>query len=172
MASKSYRMILDFAEVDGIKQKISRSDVFKLSPQTQKLVLEPEILNYSLNDPYVRYFLVGNDLKPAECLLSELGKISYSNLKPKTYVFKISILDGLNGNVIESANYTIEKETEMYQKNWFKLYVILTGSLVLVWLTWFVTRVRSQKTLLKQKYELEYAKKQIKMVNETILSIA
>ena len=87
-------------------------------------------------------------------------------------MFKISILDGLNGNVIESANYTIEKETEMYQKNWFKLYVILTGCLVLVWLTWFVTRVRAQKTLLKQKYELEYAKKQIKMVNETILSIA
>ena len=172
MASKSYRMILDFAEVDGIKHRINRSDVFKLSPQTQKLVLEPEILNYSLNDPYVRYSLDGNDLKPTECLLSELGKISYSNLKPKTYVFKISILDGLNGNVIESANYTIEKETEMYQKNWFKLYVILTGCLVLVWLTWFVTRVRAQKTLLKQKYELEYAKKQIKMVNETILSIA
>ena len=172
MASKSYRMILDFAEVDGIKHRINRSDVFKLSPQTQKLVLEPKILNYSLNDPYIRYSLDGNDLKPTECLLSELGKISYSNLKPKTYVFKISILDGLNGNVIESANYTIEKETEMYQKNWFKLYVILTGCLVLVWLTWFVTKVHAQKTLLKQKYELEYAKKQIKMVNETILSIA
>ena len=51
------------------------------------------------------------------------------------------------------------------------LYNLVTG-LVLVWLTWFITRTQAQKTLLKQKYELEYAKKQIKMGNETILSIA
>ena len=42
----------------------------------------------------------------------------------------------------------------------------------MVWVTWFITRTQTQKTLLKHKYELEYAKKQIQMGNETILSIA
>lgn len=60
----------------------------------------------------------------------------------------------------------------MYQNWWFKLYVWMIAALVLVWITWFITRTQTQKTLIKQKLELEYAKKQIKMGNETILSIA
>ena len=60
----------------------------------------------------------------------------------------------------------------MYQNWWFELYVWMIVALVLVWITWFITRTQTQKTLIKQKLELEYAKKQIKMGNETILSIA
>ena len=60
----------------------------------------------------------------------------------------------------------------MYQNWWFELYVWMIAALVLVWITWFITRTQTQKTLIKQKLELEYAKKQIKMGNETILSIA
>ena len=125
-----------------------------------------------MNDPYVSYFLEGYDTGETVCLLSELGKVEYADLKSGTYVFRISILDGIAGNVVESASYTIEKEIEMYQKGWFKLYVLLIAGLVLVWVTWFITRTQTQKTLLKHKYELEYAKKQIQMGNETILSIA
>ena len=41
-----------------------------------------------------------------------------------------------------------------------------------MWITWFITRNWMQRTMLKQKLELEYTKKQITMSNETILSIA
>ena len=163
LTAKSYRMILDHVEVDGAKYEINRADTFKLSSQMGKIVFEPEVLNYSMNDPYVSYFLEGYDTGETVCLLSELGKVEYADLKSGTYVFRISILDGIAGNVVESASYTIEKEIEMYQKGWFKLYVLLIAGLVLVWVTWFITRTQTQKTLLKHKYELEYAKKQIQM---------
>lgn len=171
-ATKSYRMVLDYIYVDGERHDINRVDTFHLTSQMDKIVLEPEVLNYSMNDPYVSVYMEGYDTKATVCLLSELDKLTYTKLKPGTYTFKIAILDGLDGNVVESANYTIEKDMEMYQHWWFRLYVILIAGLVLVWITWFITRIRAQKTLLKQKYELEYAKKQIKMGNETILSIA
>ena len=172
MSVKSYRMILDYVEVDGIRYEINRVDAFKLSSQMDRIVFEPEVLNYSMNDPYVSVFMEGYDTEENVCLLSELDKVSYSKLKPGTYIFRISILDGIDGNVVESSSYTIEKEIEMYQSWWFKLYVLLIASLVLIWITWYFTRTHTQKTLLKQKYELEYAKKQIEMGNETILSIA
>lgn len=172
MSVKSYRMILDYVEVDGIRYEIDRVDTFKLSSQMDRIVFEPEVLNYSMNDPYVSVFMEGYDTEETVCLLSELDKVSYSKLKSGTYVFRISILDGIDGNVVESSSYTIEKEIEMYQSWWFKLYVLLIASLVLIWITWYFTRTHTQKTLLKQKYELEYAKKQIEMGNETILSIA
>ena len=169
---KSYRMIVDHVYVDGERYGINRVDLFKMTSEMDKIVFEPEVLNYSMNDPYVTVFLEGYDTEKSVYLLSELGELSYSNLKPGKYVFRIEILDKLDGKVVESGYYTIEKEIEMYQNWWFKVYVAVIAGLVLIWLTWFFTRTQAQKTLLKQKYELEYAKKQIKMGNETILSIA
>ena len=174
ISARSYRMILDQVFVDGESMGINRSDTLVLSSQAEQLVFKPEVLNYSLNDPYVSVYLEGYDSNESICLLSELDKITYSKLKPGSYVFKIAILDGIDGKVVEAASYKIEKEkeTEMYQNWWFKLYVCVIAGLVLVWITWFITRIQSQKTLIKQNLELEYAKKQIKMSNETILSIA
>ena len=87
-------------------------------------------------------------------------------------MFTVAILDGKNGNPKEVASYSIKKEAQMYQNWWFKLYIIIISSLVIIWITWFITRKKTERTLLKQKYELEYARKQIEMGNETILSIA
>lgn len=169
---KSYRMVLNHIYVDGERYEINRVDTLKLSSQAETIVFEPEILNYSINDPYVSIYLEGYDSKEKVCLLSELNSFTYANLSPGKYTFHISILDNAEGNVLEAGSYNIVKEIEMYQKWWFKLYVIVIAGLVLIWITWFLTRTQVQKTLIKQKYQLEYARKQIKMGNETILSIA
>ena len=172
MSAKSYRMVLDYAIVDGVKCAINRVDTLTLSAGNEQLVFEPEVLNYSMSDPYISVCMIGYDKKEKVCLLSELDSVSYAKLKPGKYTFRISVLDGMDGNVVESASYSIKKENEMYQNWWFELYVWMIAALVLVWITWFITRTQTQKTLIKQKLELEYAKKQIKMGNETILSIA
>ena len=172
LSTKSYRMILNSVEVDGVSYEINRVDTFQVTSDMEKLVFEPEILNYSMNDPYISVAMEGYDTRETVCLLSELDKFSYSQLKPGTYVFRIAILDGLDGNVVESGSYTIEKEMQMYQNWWFKLYVTVIAGLVLIWITWFITRTQAQKALIQQKYALEYAQKQIEMGNETILSIA
>ncbi len=172
ITAKSYRILLDSINVDGTKYSISRSDVLKIPSKVEKITFEPEILNYSVYDPYVSYYLEGYDSGATECLLSEFGRITYPDLKSGRYVFHIAILDGLDGSVMESASYTIEKELEMYQNTWFRAYVMFIVGLVIAWITWCITRLRAQKTILKQQYELEYAQKQIEMSNETILSIA
>ncbi len=172
ITAKSYRMLLDSVTVDGTEYKISRSEVLRLASDVGKITFEPEILNYSVYDPYVSYYLEGYDSGETECLLSEFGRITYTDLKSGSYVFHISILDGLDGGIMESASFSIQKDLEMYQNIWFKAYVMFIIGLVIVWITWGVTRMWSQKTILKQQYELEYAQKQIEMGNETILSIA
>lgn len=172
LSDSSYRMILDYVLVDGSRMNINRSDTLQLSSEVNQIVFEPEVLNYSLKDPYVSVYLEGYDKEKKVFRLSQLEKLTYTNLRPGTYVFKIAILDEADGREVESAGYTIEKEIEMYQNWWFKVHVSVVAALVLVWITWFITRARTQKTLIRQKLELEYAKKQIQMGNETILSIA
>ncbi|MCI5621171.1 MAG: HD domain-containing protein [Lachnospiraceae bacterium] len=172
ISAKSYRMILNYAKVDGVACEIKRTEPLILGSDVQMVEFEPEILNYSLNDPYISFTLEGDKSGTHTMPLSALDTISYSNLEPGNYTLKISVLDGRGGNVLETSSYTIVKEIEMYQRWWFKVYVIVIAALVIVWITWFVTRSQVQKTVLKQKLELEYAKKQLEMGNETILSIA
>ena len=57
-ATKSYRMVLDYIYVDGERHDINRVDTFHLTSQMDKIVLEPEVLNYSMNDPYVDLGLI------------------------------------------------------------------------------------------------------------------
>ena len=170
--AKSYRMSLDGAEVDGTFREFIGSHALQLSADAKKIVITPKILNYSVYDPYVTYILEGYDAQETTCRLSELGSVTYSDLTAGTYTFKISILDDKNGEAMETAVYTFEKENEMYHSLWFKLYVAFVIACVLSLITWFFTRMQAQKTLLKQKYELEFAKKELEMADETILSIA
>ena len=101
-----------------------------------------------------------------------MDKLTYQKLKPGIYTFRIAILDGADGAVVESANYKIEKETEMYQNWWFKLYLAIVTVMIISYLTWLFFRTQLQKTLKMQKMELELTKKQLQMGNETIISIA
>lgn len=172
LSAKSYRMSIDSVIVDGYNYEISRSKPLNIRADANLITLKPLILNYTMNDPYISYYLEGVDDEENIVLLSDLKEITYGNIKPGRYVFKLSVLDSSKEKVLESGSYVIIKETEMYQRWWFKLYVILVAAVMLIWVTWFITRSRIQKTVLKQKLELEYAKKQIKMGNETILSIA
>ena len=172
MSVRSYRMMLDGVWIDDERYDINRVDTFKIPADAEKIVFEPMALNYSMNDPYVSVILNGYDTKEKVCLLSELDTCTYIGLPPGKYVFTVAILDGKNGNPKEVASYSIKKEAQMYQNWWFKLYIIIISSLVIIWITWFITRKKTERTLLKQKYELEYARKQIEMGNETILSIA
>ncbi len=172
ITARSYRMLLDYADVDGTKYEISRSDALKISSDASRITFDPEILNYSVYDPYISYYLEGYDSSENVCLLSEFSKVSYTDLKSGKYIFHISILDSFSGEVLESASYTVIKEMEMYQNNWFQFYILFVVGLVITWFTWFITRIQSQKKIIMQQYELSYAQKQVEMSNETILSIA
>lgn len=172
LSAKYYRMSMNSVNVDGFDYEISRSKPLTINADAKVITFTPRILNYSLNDPYISYRLEGVDSEDKVVLLSELSSITYSNLRPGNYTFKISVLDASRQKVIESGRYEIIKDMEMYQSWWFKLYFVIVAAVIIIWITWFITRSRVGKTVLKQKLELEYAKKQLKMGNETILSIA
>lgn len=169
---KAYRMILNHVRLDGEDVEINRTDVLEIGTDVMRIDFEPYILNYSLSDPYISYYLEGYDENETVIPLNQLETISYTNLPSGKYVFHLSVLNARQNTVIESDSYSFYKKSEMYQNWWFKTYVAFVAALFIIWFTWFFTRSRIQKTIEHQKLQLEYARKQIEMGNETILSIA
>ncbi len=169
---KSYRMMISSVELDGEAHEIERGETFYVGRDVSKVEIMPEVVNYTTADPFVCYYLEGFDTKETVVPQSELSGIVYTNIPSGEYRFHLSVLDSKSQKVLEEGIYIIEKGSEIHDTRWFHIYMLLVGMLAVSWFTWFIARTQIQRTLNFQKKELEYARKQVQMGNETILAIA
>lgn len=87
----SYRMMVSKIDVDGNTLNLNSDHAMELDRGVEKIVLHPEVVNYSVNDPNVSYFLEGYDRQEKVVLESELGAIEYDNLPVGDYTFHFSV---------------------------------------------------------------------------------
>lgn len=170
--TRSYRMKLKAIEIDGVSHQIDRSVDTIIPRGARRIVFHPEIINYSTKDPYVSYCLEGLDENPVVVRQSELSEIVYTSVPAGGYRFVLSILSDDQQSSMEEHVYGIQKEKEIYDNWWFRLYFFVELVLIIAWITWYITRKRMQKTLMIQQKEIKLAKEQIQMGNQTILAIA
>lgn len=167
----TYRMGLRSVEVDGELYTPDDDETLLLDSETSRVVISPEIMDYSTSDPNVSYYLEGYDTEPYTVRLSELGSVVYTNLPSGSYVFRLSVLNSA-GEVLASYAYDIEKETEFYERPGFMLYMVVMFMLTMIYIVWMLFRTQFKGKLELQKRELELAQKQLKMGSEAILTIA
>lgn len=170
--ARSYRMLLKEITADGVSFPAEKGEATVIPSGTAEILITPEIINFSVNDPDIRYYMEGFDNEPKIMPQSELTSIVYTNMPSGSYVFRLGILDSRTGRIIAENSFRIIKEKEIYENWWFKLYVGIVAVITIFYLTWLFVRTQLQKTLRVQKMELELAKNQLKMGNETILTIA
>ena len=171
-ANRSYRMMVSSVKVDDKVYAVERATPIEVSRDMNKLEIFPEVINYSIDDPYVRYYLEGLDKSKTTIHQSELTSIVYKNLPSGTYTFHLEVLDESQTRVLEEGIYVIDKEKAIYDNRWFLAYMLIVLVLAVAWLTWFLVRTQIQRTINLQKKELSLAKNKIEMGNQTILAIA
>ncbi|MBQ2101577.1 MAG: HD domain-containing protein [Lachnospiraceae bacterium] len=169
---RSYRMKISSIFLDGKEHEIERGEEFHVSSEVAKLEIFPEIINYTMDDPNISYYLEGFEPAPNVTKQSGLTSIIYTNLPAGTYTFHFSVLDNKSEKVLEESVFTLVKEQEFHNTATFQIYMVVVAMLAVAWLTWLIARTQIQRTLNFQKKELEFAKNQVKMGNETILAIA
>ncbi len=171
LKQKSFRLMVSEVRLDEKKQDIERGTTFSVERDTVKIDFVPEIINYSLDDPTVSYYLEGFDSSWTDVKQSELSTIPYTNIKPGDYTFHIAIRDD-SGKIVEQSSYSFVKEKAIYDNTWFRYYMLIVAGIFIGWLTWFISRTRMQHTLELQEAKLTMALQQVQMGNETILAIA
>ena len=172
VATRSYRMYVKTIKIDDTVVKVERGEPTILERGVNRIEIVPEVINYSVNDPYVSIWLEGFDKEPKVVRQSELTNVVYMNLATNTYIFHLAVLDSKGQSVVAESTYTIEKEKEIYDYWWFRLYAIFVFTLAMFYMAWLVIRTQIQRTIAMQKRELGLAKNQIEMGNETVLTIA
>lgn len=168
----SYRMQMKSVLLDGKRHIVQKDIPFIIPAESDTVEIVPEIINYSINTPYISLFFEGIDEKPSVMLQNDLSSVIYSNLRAGNYKFHIAVLDSRGKDILEESVYTLTKTYRMFDNWWFMLYIIGIAMLAIMYLTWFITSSIQGRRTEKQRKEMEDIRKQIQMGNETIFSIA
>lgn len=169
---KAYRMLLDSVTIDGQKVMLDGETTIHLPKGSNTIELRPEILNYSVTDPYIAYYLEGVDEDWNYVKQSEMSEIYYAGVPSGNNKFHLAIMDKAHKAMISEQIFTFEKEAALRDSIWFKIYFFAELILLIAWITWFITKSVIQRTVDLQRRELALAKNQIDMGNETIIAIA
>ena len=158
---RSYRMQLASVHLDGVKQPLARMGAITVGQGVSRIELDPEILNYTIQEPNVGYYLEGYDTRWTIVPQNSLNNIIYVNLPAGDYTFHLAIFDSAGDRVLEERKFELIKEGEFYEHPGFTVYMLLLLSAFLIWFTWFVV----QRQLNNQQIKLN-------MANETVVAIA
>lgn len=169
---RSYRMLLETVLLDGVPHRVEKGEPIRIGSGVQRVEFVPEIVNYTVKDPYVATYLEGIDKAKAVRPQSALGTVSYTNLPPGSYSFHVAVLDSETGGAVSEAAYPVIKEAEFKDHWWFRAYAALVAMMLSSYLSWLGARLWMGRMLREQRDKLERQASQLRMVNETILTIA
>ena len=158
---RSYRMQLASVKLDGVLQPPLKTEGILVGQGVNRVELSPEILNYTVQEPNVGYFLEGYDRQWTIIPQNSLNNIIYVNLPAGTYTFHLAIFDSAGKRVIGERKFELTKEGKLYEQPGFHIYMLLMLSLIIVWFTWLIV----QRQLNQQEIQLN-------MANETVRAIA
>ena len=158
---RSYRMQLASVRLDGAVQPLARTGAITVGQGVNRVELDPEILNYTIQEPNVGYFLEGYDSQWTIVPQNNLNNIIYVNLPAGDYTFHLAIFDSAGERVLEERKFELVKEGEFFERPGFIVYMMMLLSLFLIWFTWFAV----QRQLNQQQIK-------IGMANETVMAIA
>ena len=168
----AYRMMVSSVKEDGEPVYTGDGNSIVLSRSAYKIDLYPEVINYSIQDPYVGFYIEGFDTGWAVLPQSSLSTIVYTNLPSGSYTFHLAVMDSNGETTIAERTYSLVKEEAFYDNPWFVIYMLAVLILAVAWFTWYIVRTQVQRTLDIQKRELALARQQVQMGNETIFAIA
>lgn len=172
ITERSYRMLLKEIRADGESYPVEKGETTSIPRGADKIEITPEVVNYSINNPDVSYYLEGFDKEAKIMPQSDMTSIIYANLPSGNYTFHLAVLDSKTSSVIAENTYHIIKEKEIYDNWWFRLYAAAVAIIAVSYLSLLFVRTQIKKTLRMQRMELEWTRSQLQMGNETILTIA
>ena len=158
---RSYRMQLASVKLDGVVQPPARMGAITVGQGVNRIELDPEVLNYTIQEPNVGYYLEGFDTQWTIVPQNSLSNIIYANLPAGNYTFRLAIFDSAEARIMEERKFDLVKEGEFYERAGFTVYMLLLLSMIIVWFTWFVV----QRQLNQQQIKMD-------MANETVMAIA
>ncbi|MCR4999130.1 MAG: response regulator [Lachnospiraceae bacterium] len=160
-----YIVGIDSASIDGVAGKFENG-VYVLPEGSGRFELKPQLLNYSMTNPVVRYYIDGLENTEVYTTQDSMENILLPELKYGTYDFHFQILDQYDGNVIREEIVPIYKAPRMYEQSYFRAYVFLVLFVFVFSLAWVSSEMSMLTTIEDQYEQARVAKEEADVANQ------
>ncbi len=153
---RNFNMYVSSVMADGTNLEM-KDGIYNVPAETNRLVITPAILNYSLTNPTVHMYLEGFEENGEEMLQSDIISMVYTNLPAGNYRFHIQIIDEGSGRILKEQVFEIHKDYRFYERSWFKFLMAVLVCLIIGLTTWMISRLFVIKELKDAKMEADAA---------------
>ena len=144
------RLSVPYITADDTVIWIHGSDTVRIPSDCRRLNIYANAFTYSLNDPHLSYYLEGFDDTPVSLTKQEMSHASYTNLKGGSYVFTLSVINDVTGEIEQTVELTIIKEKAFTETVWFIVLIALLGAALIGGVFWFIYHRKTVAMLHKQ----------------------
>ncbi|MCR5536038.1 MAG: HD domain-containing protein [Succinivibrio sp.] len=171
--SKPYRLSLRDLATDHEHFTVGSGLPTRFARQLKKLTFYPEIINFSSENPLVGHYLEGlEDSKYTQVRFSDFYEITYTNLPPGAYKLHVAVFKDDGSTKLAETTFAFEKESAFYDSEQFFFYFYGVAALMVAYLTFFLVSMWNRRRQEADRMMLEMAQQQVRMGDETILTIA
>lgn len=167
-----FKLQIGSIKVDGEVYESSPEKKLVFPRSSKRLTIQPAVLNFTPENPYVGICLEGVDDGFTYTRQKDLTDVNYTNLGPGDYVYTMALFNSDFERRSDILRMPFTKASAFYDSKLFITYFILVSSLIIVYFTFFIVKLWMQKVIDEKQLQLELAEQQIKMGDETILTIA
>ncbi len=159
-----YQIVLREVEKEGLY--ISPvNGVYNIPAGSGQITVTPALLNYTISDPLLSIQLEGSDKEPIYIRQSELATIYYPELSFGDYQLVIKVLNDSGTDVIKETSFLFRKEAKLYERIYYKIYLIASFSFMLIFVVWLIAKMGNMALINKQYNQIRMAKEEAENAN-------
>lgn len=136
--------------------------VYTIPSTNARITIVPAVLDYTMTNPMIKVYLEGANDNGITVERSNLTSLEYTGLKYGNYILHIQILDGVTGNAIEEATYTIVKQPRLSELLGMRILLIAIVGLICGLIVW---RIMSGTIIRRQYKEIQIARDEAERAN-------
>ncbi|MCR5546173.1 MAG: response regulator [Lachnospiraceae bacterium] len=162
--TKDYTICVDDISADGLSVPYE-NDVYEIEAGAGKIEITVGVLNYTLTDPLIHYYIDGVAESNTTLRQNEMSPLILTDLSPGNYKFHIELLDEHTGDVVKEEVVDIHKEALLYEKPYFRIYTMIVGFSFIAFFVWMLSNYRNLTTIESQYEKIEEAKDSAERAN-------
>ncbi|MCR5101430.1 MAG: response regulator [Butyrivibrio sp.] len=163
---QNYQITLRNFLKDGEEIKL-QDGLYDVPSGNGQIEITPAILNYTVSDPLIRIELEGIDKEPRLMHQSSIETLYYSNIPYGDYRLKIQVMDETGNKAVKEKIFLINKEAELYEYTYYKIYVFGVIAVILLFIAWLVAKMGNMAVINNQYDQIKEAKDAAELANQT-----
>ncbi|MBP5262029.1 MAG: diguanylate cyclase [Clostridiales bacterium] len=122
---------------------------FIIPPSSGRISFNIAVNNYTLTNPLLHYYLEGTGDSGIMCYQNEIVPLEYTNLGYGEYKLHIQVRDETTGGIVREEVFLVEKQAMMYEKLYFRAYLIFVGSMIAFYVVWLFLSINKRASKIR-----------------------